>query len=197
MTVDSSIKWTTDARILKFDQDTVDEITKALGHEPSGDELTWLQQHEGLVPDDLVTAHGNLLTTVGLNRITNLIIGGGSAALTNAQAIVGVGSSTTAAAVGDTVLGGNGSSTTAWYQSADASYPTQSNGTITIYSTFATGNANFAWNEFCVAIATGTITAGGTLASVGTSPVMLNHKVTSLGTKASGSWQAQLQITLS
>lgn len=192
MTQSDGIKWNAHARVLKYDQETVDRLTRELGHEPSGAELRALG-----TPYEVSEAVGNLLTTAGLARITNLITGGGGAAFNNAQAIVGVGSSATAAAVGDTALGGNGSTSTAYYQGADATYPSTANGVITCYATFATGNANFAWNEWCFAVGTGTITPGGTLASVATSPVLLNHRVQSLGTKSSGAWTLQATITLS
>lgn len=196
MSIDG-IKWHAFARVIKYNPDTVAEITKELGHEPTGPDLRMLEERHGLKPDAEAVADGNLLTTAGLNRITNLIIGGG-AAFNNAQAIVGVGASSTAATTSDTILGGNGNSTTAWYQGADASNPTQSNGVITCNATYATGNGNFAWNEWCFAVGTGTITPGNALASVATSPVMLNHKVQSLGTKAAGStWTLQATITLS
>lgn len=163
-------------------------------------------------PEDGLREHaGNLLVTVGLNQITLLITGQGGAALGtsgthNNTAVCGVGSSATAAVVGDTHLGGDGSSSTAWYQQCDATYPTQSNGVITMQATFATGNANFAWNEWCWVTGTGAITAGATLNSGGggnlfaTTAFMVNHKVpaSSLGTKASGaSWVFTTTITLS
>lgn len=194
-----AITWTPHVRVNKFEPATVAELTDLLGREPTGEDLAYMQQLEGLVPDDVVEEVGNLLTTAGLNRITNLIIGGGGAAFNNAQAIIGVGSVSTAAVVGDTALGGNGSPTTAYYQGADATYPTQAGGVITCYSTFASGVANFAWNEWCFGIATGALTPGGTLSAVGTSPIMLNHKApAALGTKAAGSsWQAQFTVSLS
>ena len=196
---EDAITWTPHVRVNKFEPATVAELTDLLGREPTGEDLAYLQQHEGLVPDAVAEETGNLLTTAGLDRITKLIIGAGGAAFTNAQAIIGVGSVSTAATVGDTALGGNGSASTAYYQGADPTYPTQANGVITCYSTFGAGVANFAWNEWCFAIATGTLTPGGTLSAVGTSPIMVNHKApASLGTKAAGSsWQAQFQISIS
>jgi hypothetical protein len=141
---------------------------------------------------------GNLLTTVGLNLITQLLIGTTTVgSIKNAQAIVGVGATATAATVGDTALGANAGS--AWYQQADGSNPTQANGVITMLCTFATGNANFAWNEWCWAsTTTGTITAGATLASVSSgTEVMWNHKIASLGTKTSAaSWAFTTTVTL-
>lgn len=149
----------------------------------------------GAPEDGTAEADGNLLVTVGLAQITKLLIGAAATALTNAQCIVGVGTSTTAAAVGDTALGSNG--TTAWYQGADATYPQQSNGVITVQSTVASANGNFAWNEWCLAAGTGAITPGATLATVATSPTMWNHKVQALGTKASGgSWVLTATITI-
>ena len=198
MTFTDGIKWEPHAKVLKYDPETIRTLTKDLGHVPTPEDLRYLEDRYGLTPDSISEAHGNLLTTAGLNRITNLIIGGGGAALTNAQIIVGVGSSSTAAAVGDTALGGNGASTTAWYQGPDSSNPTQSNGVITCNSTFGTSDGNFAWNEWCWGVGTGTRTAGNTFASVSTSPVLINHKVQSLGTKVSGAiWTLQATITLS
>lgn len=189
-----SIKWHAFARVYKYAADTTAYAVERGFAEPTKDDFDSL----GIACDEYAEADGNLLVTVGLANITKLIIGASATAMTNAQAIVGVGSSATAAAVGDTALGGNGSTTTAYYQGADATYPTQSNGVITCNSTFATGNANFAWNEWCWAVGTGALTAGGTLASVATGVIMLNHKVQSLGTKASGStWTLQATVTLS
>lgn len=190
------LNWFAYARVDKYAPEVVDELTSFLGYEPK---MADFQLHSA---DSFGSseAAGNLLVTTGLNRITNLIIGAGGAAFNNAQAITGVGSSATTAVVGDTHLGGDGSTTTAYYQGADASNPTQSNGVITCVNTFATGNANFAWNEWGWGVATGTITPGGTFASVGTSPVFLNHKVpgSSLGTKASGAvWVLTTTVTLS
>jgi hypothetical protein len=192
------IKWSPSARVLKYDADTIQDITRMLGHEPNGAELRHLEATAGLVPDETTDwVKGNLLVTVGLDNLTKLIIGTGTS-FNNAHSIVGVGSSSTAAVIGDTHLGGDGSTTTAYYQNADASNPTQANGVLTCNCTYATGNANFAWQEWCWAVGTGTITPGGTLASVATGVIMLNHKVQSLGTKASGStWTLQATVTLS
>lgn len=181
-----TLTWRPVAVAKHYHPDHVAAIQSILGYEPKGADLRRLELEGSHSPDEVFVAEGNLLTTAGLNRLTNLIIGGGGAAFTNAQAIVGVGSSSTAATVADTVLGGNGSTTTAYYQGADASNPTQSNGLITCNATFASGNANFSWNEWCWAIATGALTPGGTLASVGTSPQILNHKVQSMGSKVVG-----------
>lgn len=187
-----SITWYPRIQVRKYDPPTVAALTVELGHEPTAADLANIE------PDDIVPDEGNQLVTVGLNRLGNLIIGSGAAAFTQTQAILGVGSSSTAFALGQTALQGDGSSTTAWYQGADSSTVSQSNGVINAQATVSGSNGNFAWNEWCWAIGTGTITPGGTLASVATSPVMLNRKVAALGTKASGAvWVLQSSITLS
>lgn len=155
--------------------------------------------------DGRAEADGNILVTTGLTSITALLVGtGGSGKLfniANASAVCGVGTSATSATVGDTVLGGNGTSTTAYYQQADSTFPTVSAGVITMQATFASANANFAWNEWCWASGTGTITPGfslGTVYATNASFSMWNHKIASLGTKASGAaWVFTTTITLS
>jgi hypothetical protein len=192
-----TINWAPHAKVLKYDPDTVAEIAAELGREPSGSDLRRLEENEGLVPDSVVEAAGNLLTTAGLNRITSLIIGGGGQALTNSRMAIGVGDSSTAAAVGDVALGGN-SSTHSWWQGPDASNPTQSNGVITANATFASGDGNFAWNEWGWGIGTAAIVPGAVFATATTGGLLLNHKVQSLGTKSSGAvWTLQATITLS
>jgi hypothetical protein len=192
-----SITWDMQARIIKYHPETVERLTRQMGHEPLGFHLRHLESIGLLVPDEVVEAPGNLLVTGGLNRVTSLIIGGGGTALAHADAIVGVGTSTTAATTADTALGGDGNASTAYYQQADGGYPTQANGVVTCNCTYQSGVANFAWNEWLWAIASGTLTAGNTLSGVGTSPLALNHKVQSLGTKASGSiWTLSATLTL-
>jgi hypothetical protein len=194
-----SILWSPKARVLKYDPETVAEITRDLGHEPTGDDLRWLEANYGLEPDSVAEAVGNLLTTAGLTRITSLITGAGGAAFTNTFGFAGVGSSSTAATVGDTALGGNGNSTTAWYKGLDGSNPSTAAGVITANCTYASGDGNFAWNEWCWGIiSSGTVTAANAIASVGTTPIMVNHKIQSLGTKVAGAvWTLQSTVTLS
>jgi len=196
MAVDG-ITWDMNARIIKYHPDTVARLTAQMGHEPLGFHLRHLESIGLLAPDEVVEAPGNILVTTGLTRVTSLIIGGGGTALAHADAIVGVGTSSTTAVVGDTALGGDGNASTAYYQNADSSYPSASAGVITCNCTYQSSNANFAWNEWCWADASGTLTAGFTLSGVGTSPILLNHKVQSLGTKVSGSiWTLSATLTL-
>jgi hypothetical protein len=194
MPSDAPFGWSAHARIAKYSPDQVAWATAKLGREPEGHRLSLLFRE----PEDGITEEpGNLLVTVGLNLITSLIEGGAGTPFAHADAIFGVGSTSTAATVADTALGADNTSG-AWYQQADASYPTQSNGVITTNCTITSSNANYTWNEWCLATGSGGITAGDHLSAAATSAVMLNHKVADLGTKVSGaSWVATLTVTLS
>lgn len=99
----------------------------------------------------------------------------------NANSYIGVGDSTTAFAATQTDLV---AATNKFRKAMDATYPQVAANVITFRSTFATADANFAWQEWGVFNA----------ASAG---VMMNRKVESLGTKTSAqSWQLTVTITL-
>lgn len=99
----------------------------------------------------------------------------------NANSYIGVGDSTTAFAASQTDLV---AATNKLRKAMDATYPQVSTNTITFRSTFATGDANFAWQEWGVFNAS-------------SSGTMMNRKVESLGTKTSAqSWQFTVTITI-
>jgi hypothetical protein len=134
-----------------------------------------------------VEREGNLLLTGGASALWHRLTGGSTvAAYSNANAHIGVGNSTTAEATAQTDL--QGASKTR--KAMDATYPlhTDTTGTagsksIVFRSTFATGDANYAWEEWGIFNAS----AAGR---------MLNRKVEALGTKtAAATWV--LTITLS
>lgn len=116
-------------------------------------------------------------TAAAVDVMAPALIGAAYTAFNNANARLGVGTSTTAHAVGQTDLLG-----TSFRKAMDATFPTNSAGTLTFKATFATTEANFAWAEF------GTFNAG----SGGT---MLQRKVQALGTKPS-SEQWVLTVTV-
>lgn len=98
----------------------------------------------------------------------------------NANSYIGVGDSVTAFAATQTdlVAGAN-----KLRKAMDATYPTTATNVLVFRSTFATTDANFAWNEWAV------FNAG----AVGT---MLSRKVEALGTKPSNqSWQFTVTLT--
>jgi hypothetical protein len=145
--------------------------------------------------------HGNVLVIGGASIQWQTLIGNGvttvSAAtgyFNNANSHISVGDSTTAAADTQTELQ---AATNRVRKAMDATYPlhTDTTGTagsksITFRSTFATGDANFAWQEW------GLFNGPGPGGPPTTGSRMLNRKVESLGTKTSAATWV-LTVTLS
>jgi hypothetical protein len=125
---------------------------------------------------------GNILVTNGIQILEDALIGVGITAFNNANARIGVGDSSTAATVGQTDLQ---AATNKLRKAMDATFPSRTGTTISFKSSFTSGEANWAWNEWGIFNA----------ASGATS--MLNRKVESLGTKSSGTWTLQTDITIS
>jgi hypothetical protein len=120
------------------------------------------------------------LTNAYRDYVAGLTTGTGTA-FNNANSYIGVGDSTTAFAATQTDLV---AATNKLRKAMDATYPQVAANVITFRSTFATTDANYAWQEWGVFNA----------ASAGT---MLNRKVESLGTKTSAqTWQFTVTITL-
>ena len=108
-------------------------------------------------------------------------IGEAVTAFNTANARIGVGDS---AATFDPVQTDLQAATNKLRKAMEATYPLRSSNVLTFRSLFATGDANFDWNEWGVFNA----------ASAG---VMMNRKVESLGTKTSAqSWQLTATITV-
>jgi len=185
------INYKVEARVDKFDKDQLHRCATALGlkyREPTGEEL--LAWAEAIGEEyESVSVPGNLLTTAGLSRATGLILVLGGQGYDATHTRIGVGDTSTAANVADTDLGASAGSTHRQFIVADSA-PSRSDGVITIVATFGTSVANFAWAEWCV-------DNGGSNGTTVTS-VMLNHKITSLGTKtSSASWVFTITITFS
>src|SRR5690242_18722303 len=95
-----SIRWRAHAKVDKWTDDQVAAVRARTGlSNPDGDTL---RAH--FAPVETVEVPDNLVTTAGLQRITNLIIGAGGQALTQTATRIGVGTSTTAATVLQTDL---------------------------------------------------------------------------------------------
>lgn len=122
------------------------------------------------------------LTTAGRNFLANAIINNGSPTFfTNANAHIGVGDSTTAFSAAHTDLQ---AATNKLRKAMDSTYPTIATNVLTFRSTFATGDANWAWEEWGVFNAS-------------SSGTMLSRKVEALGTKTSAqSWQMTVDLTI-
>lgn len=148
---------------------------------------------DGKLPDTIVDAkgkvlpgeskfEGNVLLNEGITALLNLLIGAAEDAYSNANAYLGVGESTTAAAASQTGL--QGASLT--YAAMESGYPSISGQTVTFRSVFGSAVANNAWQEFTVVNASSD------------SGDNLNRKVDDQGTKASGqTWTLDLAITFS
>lgn len=185
------IGWSAYARVLKYSIDQAEYATRLYAN-PKGAEMAKLFAF----PEDGIEENGgNLVTTLGLNRITSLIIGGGGTAMTNGSSLTGVGNVTTGANIIDTQLGAN-SSGNSQYVVSDAGNPSQANGTISSQATFTGTLGNFAWQEWGWVIAASPANSA-TFAATGTSPILVNHKIASFGTKSSAAiWVFQTSVTL-
>lgn len=155
------------------------------------------ERESGLVvPYEQLEIVGNVLVIGGASLLWQYALGNGTTTadqaltyLSNARAALGVGDSTTAAADTQTNLQ---AASNKLRKAMDATYPqhtdttgTASSKNFVLRSTFATGDANFAWQEWGVF---NTATADGSR--------MLNRKVESLGTKTSAATWV-LTVTLS
>jgi hypothetical protein len=184
------LTWHTQWGVQRWDEDATAWLTEKLGRTPTAADF----EAAGIDPYAVTSVDRNLLTTAGLTRITSLITAGGGQALTNTSGRIGVGNGAGTAAVGDTDLSAAAGSANRWFQVMDATYPSTAAGVITARSTFASGDGNFAWNEFGIDIGTPTVTSGNTV-----NATLLNHKTSiAQGTKTAGqTWTATATITLS
>lgn len=122
------------------------------------------------------------LVNLARDMIADALIGGTTYnKYSNANAYIGVGDSTTAFSASHTDLQ---AATNKLRKAMDATYPTRSSNALTFRSTFASGDANFAWEERAIFNAS-------------SSGQMLSRKVVSLGTKTSAaSWELTCTDTI-
>lgn len=176
-------------------EEPVDVVDQAIAREGWHAKVAWkVDKYEGdwtpeqiaaglVKPFETIEGEGNMLVNNGAQLLEDALIGTAITAFSNANARIGVGDSSTAASASQTDLQ---ASTNKLRKAMDATFPSRSAQTLTFKSTFATGDANFAWNEWAIFNA----------ASGATS--MLNRKVESMGTKSSGqTWVHTATFTLS
>ena len=122
------------------------------------------------------------ITNAGAILAASAIVGdGGITVLNNANAYLGVGDSTTAFSAAHTDLQ---AASNKLRVGMDATYPQRSSNVLTLRSTFTTGQANYAWDEWGIFNAS----SGST---------MFSRKVEALGTKTSAqSWVLTATITV-
>lgn len=131
--------------------------------------------------DQMTEIDGNLLLNAGITAMLTLLIGGGGTAYNNANAYIGVGDSTTAAAATQTNLQ---ASTNKTYKGMATSYPQVSSQTVTFQAVFGVSDANYAWQEFIISNGSSGTTA-------------LNRVVSAQSTKMSGqTWTVNVAVTM-
>lgn len=192
-----ALPWHAHRRVEKWDL-PVHDLAPAdlkLLHRLEGQEQVRIMRALGLTPK-VEEAEGNLLMFGGASLLIEFSLGNGTTTagqtltyLNNAQAALGVGDSTTAAAATQTDLQ---AATNKLRKAMDATFPSHTDGTASgnaswsLRSTFATTDANFAWQEWVVANS----------ATAGTGRI-LNRKVESLGTKtSSAAWVFTVTLSL-
>ena len=89
----------------------------------------------------------NLLANAGAALVEDLLIGAGGTVYSNANAYIGSGDSATAVSAAHTDLQ---AATNKLRKAMDATFPSRASQTLTFKSTFATGDANWQWNEMAV-----------------------------------------------
>src|SRR3990172_3738323 len=119
------------------------------------------------IVQEVIERHGNILLNEGIDLLLDLLIGAGGTLYNNANSSLGVGNGT-GSPTDPTKTGLQGASK-AW-MTMDATYPSRSAQTVTWRATFASGAANFAWEEWTIVNA------------ADDTGVNLNRKVESLGT---------------
>jgi hypothetical protein len=175
------------ARIDKFmDPDNIIHKLVTLGCPLEVLKSAFADKYLGSVEFDSGEPSGNLCLNSGIQSFEGYLAGISTPSphvWSNAYAYLGVGDSTTAAVATQTDLQ---AATNKTYVGMVASYPSQSSQTLTWQSSFGSGSANYAWQEFVVTNSGG---SGGTC---------LNRLVSAQGTKTSGqTWILSLSITWS
>ena len=128
-----------------------------------------------------VSEANNIFLTVGTNELWKLATGQSANTFTNAQATIGIGDSTTVAAIAQTDLQATTNKT---YKAMSASFPSvPSAGAIQFQAVFGGADANYVWSEFVVRHAA--------------SLICFDRGVSAMGTKAAGtSWTATVTLSL-
>lgn len=196
MSTVEGIKWEAHARVDKFNLNQIEACRAALGldREPTGVELL-----EFCAAESFVETEGNLLTRLGRKRLIDRLVGTASnQALDATHLRIGTGNSATAAVDTDTDLNAAAGAGNRQFKLADSAGTVGSganSGQLTVVATFATGVGNYAWEEW--GIDGGTADGTTVTADTNTTPGLINHKVTSLGTKTSAAaWVFTVTITI-
>lgn len=131
-------------------------------------------------PYEVIDFEGNILVTVGINLMLDLLGGAGGTVINNANGTLGVGDSSTGEDVAQTDLQASSNKVR---KAMNGGYPVVASPKVTYQSSFGSSEGNFTWAE----VGTFNAASGG---------VMFNRKVQALGTKSSGAtWTLTEDIT--
>ena len=136
--------------------------------------------HRLFKPYEVIEGEENCLLNSGINEIWDLVTGASANHYDNNNDQIGVGDSNTAANATQTDLQ---AATNKTYKGMESGYPTSTSQKVTFKASFGSTEANYAWEEWVV--------------KHSTSAICLNRKVESLGTKSTGTWTLEVQISLS
>lgn len=181
--------------VRKYDGDMANWITRKDGI--TAPKEADFQRHK-ITPYQTVIAIGNGLTQQGWGRMLNLTLAAGATqAYDVTHSRIGVSTGTAATATGDTELNAASGATGSRFWKAVDSVGTTGTGTgtarLSFVGTVGSADANFAWQDWAIDQG-GTATATSTTSGAAVAP-LLNHKVQSLGTKASPAvWTATAQL---
>lgn len=157
------------------------------------EQTEWVRRHTGLSapqgadfrrlnvkPYLSTVVEGNLITTAGWTRASNLLTNqGATQAMDATHTRIGAGNGGGSAAAGDTDLSAVAGSANRWFQLVSGA-GTVSTNTLAFSATFGSADGNFAWTEFGIDV-------GNTSSSNAVAALLYNHKTSiAQGTKASG-----------
>lgn len=189
------VPWNTVATIEMYRPEDVDVFeVKRCGHRGMRRALcrcpraTTHTVHEGARPFHVETSLHNLLLNAGIARLEDKFIGAAGQVYDATHSRIGVGNSSTAAAATQTDLQAAAGATNRQFKLCDQG-PTRAAQTITWRATFASGEAQFVWNEWGIDEGT----ADGTTVAA----TMLNRKVANPGTKGAAVWVFTVTVTIS
>lgn len=150
--------------------------------------VTCSKPKAGARPFQVKTSLHNLLLNAGIQRMEDKFIGAAGQVYDATHSRIGSGNSSTAAAATQTDLQAAAGSGNRQFKLV-SSGPTRSTQTVTWVATFASGEAQFVWNEWGIDEGT----ADGTTVAA----TMLNRKVANPGTKGAAVWVFTVTITIS
>ena len=188
MHVTDFANWRWDWRCEKWSEEAVRYVRRKC-EDPFMDVSSDMLKSARISPEEVVEVHGNLLLNAGIQRLEDLLIGAGGQAFNNLNTRLGVGNSATAEVATQTDLQAVAGAANRQFKLMNATFPSRATQVLSFASDFTSGEANFVWNEWG-------LDNGNANGTTVTAP-MLNRKVASLGTKATGTWTLTGTVTIS